>query len=197
MDNGNTQMQNAAVQYRPKLTFFHANMKGTGCALSLELHPAHGETEGSVWACFANQLTVGDRRGPNPTYPRFDWEGRIVVRLCFSDLTQMLQVFRGECESVAEGKGLFHRSATANTRIVLAHFVSPVAGYSFEVFRTGLDGKDESHAHFVFSPAEALGVAAALESSFGVICFGVPLAIERDTTAYRAAVKERRNATAA
>lgn len=183
--------------FRPKLSFFHPNGKGTGCMVSFELHPAHGDEEGSVWVCFANQLTVGDRRAPNPTYPRFDWENRIVIRLCFDDLTKMLQVFRGECESVGEGKGLYHMSARASTRIALRHLVEPVAGYSFEVYRTPRGSQEEQHAHIFFTPAEALGISAALESSFGVICFGIPQVIERDTTEYRKAVKEVRDASAA
>ena len=196
-EENTTANERPAAQYRPSLTFYHANAKGTGCAVSFELHPAHGENEGSVWVRFANQLTVGDRRGPNPTYPRFDWEGRIVVRLCFGDLTKMLQVFRGECESIEDGRGLYHASAKANTRIQLRHYVEPVPGYAFEVFRTSLDRKEESHACIVLTPAEALGLSAALENSFGVICFGIPTVIERDTSEYRRAVKEARHAAAA
>ena len=33
-------------QYRPNLAFYHANAKGTGCALKLSLHPAHDDTDG-------------------------------------------------------------------------------------------------------------------------------------------------------
>ena len=188
---------NEAGAYRPRLTFYHANGKGTGCAARFELHPAHGDTEGSVWVTLANQLTIGDRRGPNPVYPRFDWEGRISVRLCFGDLTKMLQVFRGECEAIDDGRGLYHASARANTKILLRHLVETVQGYSLEVFRTSLGDKEESHAHILLTPAEALGLAAAVESSFGVICFGIPQVIEHDTTAYRAARKEARDASAA
>ena len=32
---------------------------------------------------------------------------------------------------------------------------------------------------------------------YGVICFGMPMVIERDTSAYRQAVKEQRDASAA
>ena len=65
--------------YRPKLAFFHANAKGTGCAATLELHPAHDDMEGCIMLSVANQLTIGNRMGPNPTFPRFDWENKICV----------------------------------------------------------------------------------------------------------------------
>ena len=183
--------------FRPKLAFYHANGRGTGAAVSFELHPAHGDTDGSVWVRFANQLTVGDRRGTNPTYPRFDWENRIVVRLCFDDLTKMLQVFRGECESINEGKGLFHVSPAGNTKIQLRHLADPVAGYTFDVYRTPRDKGEEMHASILFTSGEALGIAAAVESMFGYICFGIPTVIERDTSDYRAAAKEARDVRAA
>lgn len=200
MNENNT---NAAVQsagtgpFRPKLTFYHANARGTGAAVSFELHPAHGDVDGSIWVRFANQLTIGDRRAPNPTYPRFDWENKIVIRLCFDDLTKMLQVFRGECESINEDKGLFHVSPAGNTKIQLRHTVEQAPGYSFEVYRTPRGRDGELHAFIHFTPGEALGISAAIESMFGYICFGIPTVIERDTADYRAAAKEVRDARAA
>ena len=94
--------------FRPKLAFYHANARGTGGALQLELHPAHDDTDGSIMATFATQLTIGDRLGAVPVYPRFDWEGAITVKLDFTDISKMLQVFRGECEAPEDGRGHFH-----------------------------------------------------------------------------------------
>jgi len=186
----------AAQGYRPKLRFYHPTGKGTGCALEMELHPAHDLTDGSIWMSVANQMTVGDRRGPNPTFPRFDWENKIVVKLDFTDLCKMLQVFRGECENLEDGRGLFHRTARASTKIVLRHLVDPVSGYSLELYRTSAQG-DENRAHFMFMPSEALGLAEAIAGSMAVISFGIPRVIPHDTSAYEAANRERRNASAA
>lgn len=36
-----------APGFRPRLALYHANAKGTGCAIKMELHPAHGATDGS------------------------------------------------------------------------------------------------------------------------------------------------------
>ena len=44
---------------------------------------------------------------------------------------------------------------------------------------------------------EALGLGLAIENSFGVISFGIPMLVEHDTTAYRREAREARNAAAA
>lgn len=165
--------------YRPKLTFYHPNARGTGCAAQFELHPAQGDLDGSIWLCAANQMTVGDRRGPNPTYPRFDWENRLIVKLDFNDLCKILQVFRGECESIDDGRGLYHTSAKASTRIVLRHVLEPMSGYSLEIYRTARSGGEESSARIFFSPAEALGLCESIAGSMSVLVFGVPQDIPR------------------
>lgn len=161
--------------FRPKLAFYHANARGTGGALQLELHPAHDDTDGSIMATFATQLTIGDRLGAVPVYPRFDWEGAITVKLDFTDISKMLQVFRGECESIGDGQGLFHRAGCGQTRITLRHLVEPIVGYSLDLYRT-LPGGQETSSRFFFSPAEALGLTEAVCGSMAVICFGIPMA---------------------
>lgn len=186
-------------RYRPKLRLYHANGKGTGGAIQMELHPAHDDTDGCIMMQVASQMTVGDLRGPNPTYPRFDWDGSICVKLDFNDLTKLLQVFRGECESLEDGKGLYHRSVRASTRIVLRHMIEPRTGYLLEVYRSGAgqDPSEERSGRIFLPPNEALGLSLAIEDSMGVVCFGIPMLVQHDTTAYRAAVREARNAAAA
>ena len=159
--------------YRPSLVFYKANAKGTGCAMKMELHPAHGQTDGSIMVTLANQMTIGDRRGPNPTFPHFDWENAICVKLDFIDLSKMLQVFRGECESIEEGRGLVHRSPSGLAYIRLEHLVEPIPGYKLEVEFFAGAGSVEKRT-VMLMPYEALGLVAAIESSLGVICFGVP-----------------------
>lgn len=89
-----TRMNETTVAYHPRLALYHANAKGTGCAIKMELHPAHGATDGSIFCTFAAQKTVGSRIGPNPTFPTFDWTEAHTVKLAFDDLTKMQQVFR-------------------------------------------------------------------------------------------------------
>ena len=161
---------------RPTFTTYHPNGKGTGSAIKLELHPAHDDTAGSRMATIATQLTTGDRLGAVTVYPRFDWDGAITVKLDFTDISKMLQVFRGECESLEDGRGLFHKSTRGTTKIMLRHLVEPIHGYMLEVYRNTQDAED-SNARIFLSPYEALGLATAIESSMGVICFGIPMVI--------------------
>ena len=160
---------------RPTLTMYHPNGKGTGSAIRLELHPAD-DTDGSIMATIATQLTTGNCMGSMPIYPRFDWEGAITVKLDFTDISKMLQVFRGECESLEDGRGLFHNSTRGTTKIMLRHIVEPINGYMLEVYRKTSNSED-SNARIFLSPYEALGLATAIESSMGVICFGIPMVI--------------------
>ena len=161
---------------RPTLTMYHPNGNGTGSAIRLELHPAHDNTAGSIMATIATQLTTGNCMGSMLVYPRFDWEGAITVKLDFTDISKMLQVFRGECESLEYGRGLFHKSTRGTTKIILRHIVEPINGYMLEVYRKTSDSED-SNARIFLSPYEALGLATAIESSMGVICFGIPMVI--------------------
>lgn len=162
---------------RPTLTMYHPNCNGTGSAIRLELHPAHDDTAGSIMATIATQLTNWNGLGAvPPVYPQFDWDGAITVKLDFTDICKMLQVFLGECESIEDGRGLFHRSTHGTTKIMLRHLVEPIHGYMLEVYRKTSDSED-SNARIFLSPYEALGLATAIESSMGVICFGIPMVI--------------------
>lgn len=187
-----TSPANATV-YRPKFALYHASPKGTGAALKMSLHPAHDDVDGSIMLTLAPQATIGDRRGPNPVYPRFQWEAAVTVKLDFSDLSKFLQVFRGEMESIEDGKGLFHTTSQASTRIVLRHLVEPISGYSLEIFRTPRSGEEEVRLRFFFSGAEACGLTEAIASSMGVIAFGIPMVVPHDTSAYRTREREVRN----
>ena len=179
----NTQIRDVE-SYRPRLSYYHPNGRGTGGAVQFELHPAHGSTDGSIFATFARQKTVGSREGGVCTFPRFDWTNRICVKLDMSDLLQMLQVFRGMQESIADGKGLFHRSEHGNTIVKLEHRIEPQPGYVFEALRKPLDGESIS-AGIVFTVAEALGLSLAIEQSMDVIAFGIPMVIPRTSQTMR------------
>ena len=184
-------------QYRPSLAFYRASAKGTGSAVKMKLHPAHDDTDGSIMLTIANQKTVGSRMGPNPTFSTFDWDNAMTIKLDFNDLTQVLQVLRGETESINEGKGLYHRSPRGVTNIRLSHLVDPVSGYALDISRRfGKEG-EETRAHFLFGPAEALGICEAIAGSIYIVAFGIPMLVPHDTAAYRAEAKAMRHAAAA
>ena len=184
-------------QYRPSLAFYRASPKGTGSAVKMNLHPAHDDVDGSIMLTIANQLTVGNRMGPNPTFPTFDWENAITVKLDFNDLTQILQVLRGETESINEGKGLYHRSPRGATGIRFYHLIDPVPGYALDISRKAGKEGEETRAHFLFGPAEALGICEAIAGAIYIVAFGIPMLVPHDTTAYKATTKAMRHAAAA
>ena len=183
-------------QYRPNLAFYRANPNGTGCAVKMNLHPAHDDTDGCIMLTMANQLTVGNRMGPNPTFPTYDWEHAIKVKLDFDDLTQVLQVLRGETESINEGRGLYHSSPRGVTRIRLSHPVNPVPGYALDISRETAKEGEKTRAHFLFGSAEALGICEAIAGSIYIVAFGIPMQVPHDTAAYKSEAKAMRHAAA-
>lgn len=180
------------TDFRPTLNFYHQNAKGTGCAAKFELHPAHDHTDGSIFLTIARQMTVGDRSGGQPTFSRFDWANKIVVKLDFTDLSKMLMVFRGECESLEDGKGLYHSAPNYSTRICLRHIVEPINGYSLEIYRTYKNAANaDAGGHIVLYPHEALGLSESIAGAMAVISFGIPRVIPHDTSAYVAETRRR------
>ena len=168
-----TSAKDAAAVYRPRLEFCHANAKGTGCAVQLSLHPAHGCVEGSIRIHLANQKTVGRLSGGTPQFPTFDWENEIVATLGFTDLAKCVQVFRGEGESIDGDHGLYHRTAKGMTNITLRHLVEPTPGYVLCVSFKPTDG-DEVRAQTFFTSAEALGLCEAISASMVYVGVGIP-----------------------
>lgn len=158
---------------RPYLEFYHPNAKGTGCVMTMVLHPADSTQIGFISVSIANQMTVGNPTGDNPTYPTFDWENCVDVVLDFNDLCAILQVLRGETESIREGRGIFHKNNARCQKIQLRHLIDPMCGYSFEVFEFHTKGGEERRAHMLLSPAESLGICEAISGSMYLIAFGV------------------------
>ena len=159
---------------RPTWTMYHPNGKGTGSALRLELHPAHGQTNGSIFATLVPQKAfIGD----GTTYAEFDTEKEIRLKLDYRDLTEILQVLRGYCESIADGKGLFHRSTTANAVIKFEHRIEPVPCYVLDVSRKPFDG-DVEHIWFALRTAEAFALAEVISNALLYVAFGIPMVNE-------------------
>lgn len=166
---------------RPSFVLCHANGKGTGSAIKLELYPARiGDLDGgAIYATIAPQSTFGDLGSTPPIYPRFDWGNALKAKLDFTDLAKMLQVLHGEIESIDDGKGLFHHYADKCQAIRFRHMIEPVCGYSLEVceniFRNNGLQTIEKTTRIFLSSAEALGLSLAIEHSFAFIAFGVPV----------------------
>lgn len=160
----------------PCLRFYHPNGKETGCAMVMKLRQADTTGGGYIVVSFANQMTVGNPTGDNPTFPKFDWENRVDVVLDFNDLCVILQVLRGETESVYEGRGIFHEYKECCQKIKFSHIVEPVCGYMFEVVEVSANGGEEKRVHMLMSSAESLGIYEAITGSMHLIAFGSPYA---------------------
>lgn len=169
----NTTTQKQRGRFRPQFALYHPNAKGTGSAVKMDVRPAADDLEGCIMMTIASQATTAERTGTGVKYATFDWTKAIVVKLGFSDICAFLQVFRGEMESIEEGRGLYHTSSVGCTKINLRHMIDPYAGYSLDIARNAADGA-ESSARFFFSPAEALGLSEAVCGVMSLICFGVP-----------------------
>ncbi len=167
----------SARAYRPRLMFYHANGKGSGSAARFELVPACGDREGAIFLTLAQQKSVatGTNDQGNRQHATFNWQSRVIVKLNFSDLCQMLLVCRGQQNAIADGKGLYHDSRGATTIINLSRQAEPVPGLALEVSRR-VKGESDSgtRVRIVFNAAEALGLGAVLEQSLAVVAFGIP-----------------------
>ena len=173
---------------RARKVFYHPNGKGTGAALQLELHPAHEDIEGSVFLTLAPQKSIGMKTDTDTVHPTFDWRNAICLKLGLMDLAQILQVLRGMQESLADGKGLFHRSAGASAVIKFEHRIEPAAGYLLEASKKPLVG-ELRRVTFFFRPAEAFACALMLEQSLMYVAFGIPAVVPR----LRPAARRRRS----
>jgi len=181
-DNSVTQQKTSdedalARTYRPRLSFYHANGKGTGSAARFEAVPACGDRDGAVFLTLAQQKSVatGTVGQGNRQHATFDWQNRVTVKLNFGDLCQMLLVFRGQATTIADGKGLYHDSRSTTTLINLARQTEPHPGLALDVSRRGKSESDPAvRVRIVFNGAEAFGLGAALEQILGLLAFGIP-----------------------
>lgn len=161
--------------------YYHANMKGNGSAIKFELHPAHDNTQGSVFVTLAMQKTIASTQGGMTIFPTFDWKNAIMLKLDRTDLSEILQVLRGMQESIQNGKGLFHRAPTGNSMIKFSHQIEPRPGYIFSVWKK-LPNGEQQNAYFIFDTSEAFTLMLSLEQAMVYVCFGIPEVIERATT---------------
>ena len=167
----------SARNYRPRLSFYHANGKGSGSAAQFEVVPACGDRDGAVFLTLAPQKSVatGSAGQGNRQHATFDWANRVTVKLNFSDLCQMLPVFKGLAPTLADGKGLYHDSRNTTTLINLTRQAEPYAGWTLDVSRRGkAESEPAVRTRIVFNAAEAFGLGAVLEQSLGLLAFGIP-----------------------
>ena len=134
------------------ITMYHPSSRGVGSAVRFKLYPLKiGDLEsGTIEIVMAPQDVDG-----------FIWSDSLHVSLDFKDVASMLMVFRGETESINDGKGITRRDCTFN----ISHVIEPVCGYRM-ILTSG-----DRLAAFMLKPAEALGISLALEHSMAKLVF--------------------------
>lgn len=151
---------------RPALRIHHANARGTGSALTVALDPATATSDGRLIVGIAPQRTADN-------LPTFDWPREIVVALRFADVCEFLRVFRGECESIADGKGrLYIIDGGDRIRVNLRHMIEPVNAYSLEAYALLANG-EERRVGILLMSGEALGLCLAIEQGMAAMAFGI------------------------
>ena len=168
----------APPRYHAFDPYYRANAKGTGSAIKFDLHPAHGDVQGSIFVTLAAQKTVASVQGGARVFPTFGWKEAICLKLDRSDLSQILQVLRGMQETVNGEKGLFHQGANGRAVIHFSHQIEPHPGYMLSVWKTYSSG-EQRKGYYFFDVSEAFTLMLALERALLYVCFGIPEVIVR------------------
>ena len=131
------------------LKIFHPNAKGTGSCLKIS------ETPTQTMFQIAMQLSSKGE------FPCFDWDAVASFIADWRNLAEILMVFRGECESLEDGRGLSYTHDAGWSKLMLRHVIEPVHCYVLEIYEKR-DGV-ESRGIFTLSIAEALALSLIFE----------------------------------
>jgi len=162
------------IPARPALSIYHPNGKCSGFALRLSMEPATFERDGALFLSLARQQTVADPAAGR--WAAFDWADAIKVRFGFVEVAEILMVFGGQASVLTHaGKdGLFHVAPAATVSVQLKRAEDPMRpGFLLGVGRTPkADPNARQYFTFVFSPAEAFALRAAISAKLGDMAFG-------------------------
>jgi hypothetical protein len=160
--------------YNDRLTFYHANGKGSGAAVQFE--PRLNQHPGDRYNCFflemAKQLTVANRGSAAgaTSHATFDWEHKITVKLDFADISELLTVLEGATDHVGgEREALYHQSGDTNTMIRFARHDS--GGIALSLSRKSAGDSQPHRIGAVLSRSEAFGLRHVLQIGLFFITF--------------------------
>lgn len=132
-----------------ELKIYHPNAKGTGSCLKI------GETPTDT------MLQVFSQGASRGGFPSFDWDRPVDFVADWRNLAEILMVFRGECESLGDGRGLSYAHDDGWSKLMLRHVIEPIRCYVLEIYEKREDV--ENRGIFTLSPAEALGLSLIIE----------------------------------
>ena len=155
-----------------RLAFYHADAKGSGRAMRLELRLNRAEED--RYDCFflemARQQTAatGER---GRTVATFDWDRKVVVKLDFFDVCELLTVLEGRAPNAGgQRNGLYHQSGNTNTLIAFRKDPER-AGYSLDISRKDQQGNQVFKEHIILSEAEATGLRCVMQAGLFYLAF--------------------------
>lgn len=132
-----------------ELKIYHPNAKGTGSCLKISETPTD------------TMLQVFSQGASRGGFPSFDWDRPVDFVVDWRNLAEILMVFRGECESLGDGRGLSYAHDAGWSKLMLRHVIEPVHCYVLEIYEKR--GDVESRGIFTLSTAEALGLSLIFE----------------------------------
>jgi hypothetical protein len=157
---------------QPKFRLVHPNAKNTGSLVEMTVRPANELESGYMMVSFVPQKTVGSFGNGQRVLPSFDYEKKVVVKLNIFEVGQIVDVFDGMCESIADGNGLFHKSVKGSAVVGLTHKIEPSVGYWFSVKRKPVEG-DEQKVGIFITANEGRTMSIILKNAMFLMGFGV------------------------
>lgn len=153
-------------------TIYHPNGKGTGAALQLDMRLNCGDE--TRYDCFflnmARQKTVAKQGEGERAHATFDWDNKVTVKLDFTDISELLTVFKGLKQRPGDGRGLYHSAGGTNTLIDLCKSEEK-PGYSLSISKKDSEGESIFRARILLTQAESLGLKHILQTSLFFLTF--------------------------
>lgn len=158
--------------YHRQLIFYHANSKGTGAAVQFELRlNREGEDR---YDCFflemAHQKTTADdpQRGP----ATFDWDGKVIVKLDFMDICELIAVLEGRRPQAGHGQnGIYHGSMGSSTLIFFKKNLEG-EGFYLGISKRSKENTQLFRGHVVLNEIEAIGLDCVFRTALFLMAFG-------------------------
>ena len=172
MRGDTTEQSENQPEFNGRLTFYHANSRGTGSAIQLELKL--NRNRGDNYNCFflemARQKTSGST-GNGRTQATFDWASKAIVKLDFLDVCEFLNVLEGRVEHVGgRHNGIYHEVDGMNTIIGFKHDQEQ-AGYSLGISRKNTQREHLFKGHITLTDAEATGLRSVFHTGLFFMAF--------------------------
>ena len=159
--------------YNGRLTIYHANSKGTGAAVRLELKLNRDDEDrnGCFFLEMAKQKTTASQENSQRTPATFDWAAKATVKLGFMDVCEILTVLEAKQEQAGGTRnGLYHESAQINTIIAFKR-ATERSGYQLGISRRHADGREIFKGHILLSEVEGTGLRHLLATALFYMVF--------------------------